>query len=67
MTQFVFENDMHSLLKLDMPITNAPMARWQRKSASANASALSPSKSMNRSLSKSKTPNKTPGNAVALK
>ncbi|XP_048845721.1 cell division cycle protein 20 homolog [Brienomyrus brachyistius] len=61
MAQFVFENDMHSLLKLDMPITNAPMARWQRKSASTNTSVLSPSKSMNRSLSKSKTPNKTPG------
>ncbi|XP_064194191.1 cell division cycle protein 20 homolog [Anguilla rostrata] len=66
MAQFMFENDMHSLLKLDMPITNAPMARWQRKasssgSASANTSALSPGKSGNRSLSISKTPSKTPG------
>ncbi|XP_061098980.1 cell division cycle protein 20 homolog [Conger conger] len=66
MAQFMFENDVHSLLKLDMPITNAPMARWQRKasasgSASANTSALSPGKSGNRSLSISKTPSKTPG------
>ncbi|XP_076837495.1 cell division cycle protein 20 homolog isoform X2 [Brachyhypopomus gauderio] len=64
MAHFGFENDIHSVLKLDMPITNAPMARWQRKastSASANTSALSPSKSSNRSISMSKTPSKTPG------
>ncbi|KAI4898160.1 hypothetical protein NFI96_024924 [Prochilodus magdalenae] len=64
MSHFGFENDIHSVLKLDMPITNAPMARWQRKastSTSANTSALSPSKSANRSLSMSKTPSKTPG------
>ncbi|KAJ8357368.1 hypothetical protein SKAU_G00201620 [Synaphobranchus kaupii] len=66
MAQFMFENDVHSILKLDMPITNAPMARWQRKasssgSASANTSTLSPGKSGNRSLSISKTPSKTPG------
>ncbi|XP_062843731.1 cell division cycle protein 20 homolog isoform X2 [Trichomycterus rosablanca] len=64
MAHFGFENDIHSVLKLDMPITNAPMARWQRKastSTSANTSALSPNKSTNRSLSMSKTPSKTPG------
>lgn len=65
MAQFGFENDIHSILKLDMPITNAPMARWQRKASSSNASALnglSPGKSANVSLSSSKTPSKTPGN-----
>ncbi|KAM6948504.1 cell division cycle protein 20 homolog [Aplochiton taeniatus] len=68
MAQFGFENDIHSILKLDMPITNAPMARWQRKASSslsstnvANASALTPSKSANGSMSLSKTPSKTPG------
>ncbi|MCI4391053.1 hypothetical protein PGIGA_G00129880 [Pangasianodon gigas] len=64
MAHFGFENDVQSLLKLDMPITNAPMARWQRKastSTSANTSTLSPSKSANRSVSMSKTPSKTPG------
>ncbi|KAM9428729.1 cell division cycle protein 20 homolog isoform 1-T2 [Salvelinus alpinus] len=67
MAQFGFDNDIHSILKLDMPITNAPMARWQRKASSsmstscANTSALSPGKSGNRSLSLSKTPSKTPG------
>nr|XP_020451556.1 cell division cycle protein 20 homolog [Monopterus albus] len=64
MAQFGFENDIHSILKLDMPITNAPMARWQRKASSSDASALSglsPGKSANVSLSSSKTPSKTPG------
>ncbi|KAI9544735.1 ubiquitin-protein transferase activating protein [Dissostichus eleginoides] len=64
MAQFGFENDIHSILKLDMPITNAPMARWQRKASSSNASALnglSPGKSANVSLSTTKTPSKTPG------
>ncbi|XP_022624474.1 cell division cycle protein 20 homolog [Seriola dumerili] len=64
MAQFGFENDIHSILKLDMPITNAPMARWQRKASSSNTSALnglSPGKSANVSLSSSKTPSKTPG------
>ncbi|XP_027875201.1 cell division cycle protein 20 homolog [Xiphophorus couchianus] len=64
MAQFGFENDVHSILKLDMPITNAPMARWQRKASSSNTSSLntlSPGKSANVSLSSSKTPNKTPG------
>ncbi|XP_072219837.1 cell division cycle protein 20 homolog isoform X2 [Leuresthes tenuis] len=64
MAHFGFENDIHSILKLDMPITNAPMARWQRKASSSNTSAtngLSPGKSANVSLSSSKTPSKTPG------
>ncbi|KAM3866300.1 cell division cycle protein 20 homolog [Diretmus argenteus] len=63
MAQFGFENDIHSILKLDMPITNAPMARWQRKASSSTTSAagaLSPGKSANVSLSTSKTPSKTP-------
>ena len=59
MAQFGFENDIHNVLKLDMPITNAPMARWQRKASTSSAKApLSPG---NRSVSSSKTPNKTPG------
>uniref|UniRef100_H3DCT1 Cell division cycle 20 homolog n=1 Tax=Tetraodon nigroviridis TaxID=99883 RepID=H3DCT1_TETNG len=64
MAQFGFENDIHSILKLDMPITNGPMARWQRKASSSSASGLqglSPGKSANVSLSSSKTPSKTPG------
>lgn len=64
MAQFGFENDIHGILKLDMPITNAPMARWQRKASSSNTSALSalsPGKSANASMSSSKTPSKTPG------
>ncbi|XP_034039609.1 cell division cycle protein 20 homolog [Thalassophryne amazonica] len=61
MAQFGFENDIHSILKLDMPITNAPMARWQRKASSSNVSALSPGKSTNVSVNSSKTPSRTPG------
>lgn len=62
MAHFGFENDVHSILKLDMPITNAPVARWQRKaSTSTNAvSGLSPGRSPNVSSS-FKTPSKTPG------
>ncbi|XP_051867068.1 cell division cycle protein 20 homolog [Pristis pectinata] len=74
MSQFVFESDINNLLKLDAPITNGPLARWQRKakenngvtgslSTSANISGLSPMKTTNRSLNASKlvTPSKTPG------
>lgn len=65
MAQFGFENDIHNILKLDMPIPNAPMARWQRKANSTTSASinnpLSPSKSQNRSVSMSKTPSKTPG------
>ena len=66
MSHFGFENDIDSILKLDMPITNAPMARWQRKASSSSTSSalngLSPGRSANVSLSSSKTPSKTPGN-----
>lgn len=64
MSQFGFETDIHNVLRLDMPITNAPMARWQRKastSSSTNTKSLSPNKNVNRSVSLSKTPSKTPG------
>uniref|UniRef100_UPI0037E83F20 cell division cycle protein 20 homolog n=1 Tax=Semicossyphus pulcher TaxID=241346 RepID=UPI0037E83F20 len=64
MAQFGYENDIQSLLKLDLPIINAPMARWQRKASSSSTSALkalSPGQSANATLSTSKTPNKTPG------
>ncbi|KAK2822407.1 hypothetical protein Q5P01_022472 [Channa striata] len=59
MAHFGLENDIHGILKLDMPITNGPMARWQRKASSSNG--LSPGKCSNVSLSSSKTPSKTPG------
>lgn len=75
MAQFVFESDLHGLLKLDTPIPNAPLARWQRKAkesnvsvagpgpspASAGSTGLSPMKPANRPHSTSKTPSKTPG------
>ncbi|KAM5148149.1 cell division cycle protein 20 homolog [Mantella aurantiaca] len=76
MAQFVFENDLNSILKLDAPITNAPLARWQRKAkegncsstnTSINSSILSPMKAANRSHSSSKTPSKTPGYQNNLK
>ncbi|CAN9503440.1 unnamed protein product [Ophioblennius macclurei] len=59
MAQFGFENDIHSILKLDLPLANAPMARWQRKASSS--SGLSSGKSSNLSESSSKSPSKTPG------
>ncbi|XP_048354937.1 cell division cycle protein 20 homolog isoform X1 [Sphaerodactylus townsendi] len=69
MAQFLFDSDLHGLLKLDAPIPNAPPARWQRKAKEAvNGSTgpspdttLSPMKPVNRSHSTSKTPSKTPG------
>lgn len=61
MAQFGFENDIHNVLKLDMPITNAPMARWQRKASTSTAKASGPLSPGNRSVSTSKTPSKTPG------
>ncbi|RXN25856.1 cell division cycle 20-like protein [Labeo rohita] len=70
MSHFGFENDIHNVLRLDMPITNAPMARWERKastSSSSNISSLTPNKSVNRSVSLSKTPSKTPGYQNNLK
>ncbi|XP_061695589.1 cell division cycle protein 20 homolog isoform X3 [Syngnathoides biaculeatus] len=62
MAHFGLENDISNTLKLDVPITNAPIARWQRKASSSNASAsgLSPGKPANISLNCSKTPGKTP-------
>ncbi|KAG7272488.1 hypothetical protein CRUP_005960 [Coryphaenoides rupestris] len=62
MAQFGFENDIQGILKLDMPITNAPMARWQRKASTSSLStstALSPGKAA--SMTGAKTPGKTPG------
>lgn len=64
MAHFGFDNDVRSILKLDMPITNGPMARWQRKASSSSATGLqglSPGKFANVSLSFLKTPSKTPG------
>ncbi|XP_077414888.1 cell division cycle protein 20 homolog isoform X2 [Vanacampus margaritifer] len=58
MAQFGLENDISNTLKLDIPITNAPIARWQRKASSSNTSStgLSPMKYANTSLNTSKTP-----------
>ncbi|NWQ73182.1 CDC20 protein, partial [Columbina picui] len=67
MAQFVFEADLHGLLKLDTPIPNAPPARWQRKAKESGgpgpspAASVSPMKPVNRSHSSSKTPSRTPG------
>lgn len=67
MAQFVFEADLHGLLKLDTPIPNAPPARWQRKAKESGApgpspaAGVSPMKPANRSYSSSKTPSRTPG------
>lgn len=67
MAQFVFEADLHGLLRLDTPIPNAPPARWQRKAKDGGmpgpspAAGLSPMKPVNRSHSFSKTPSRTPG------
>ncbi|XP_051943450.1 cell division cycle protein 20 homolog [Hippocampus zosterae] len=63
MAQFGFENDISDTLKLDVPITNAPISRWQRKASASNSSssALTPGKYANASLNiSSKTPCKTP-------
>lgn len=65
MAQFLFEADLHGLLKLDTPIPNAPPARWQRKDKESgpgpSPAGVSPMKPANRSHSSSKTPSKTPG------
>lgn len=65
MAQFLFEADLHGLLKLDTPIPNAPPARWQRKAKESgpgpSPAGVSPMKPANRSHSSSKTPSKTPG------
>lgn len=61
MAQFVFESDLHSLLQLDAPIPNAPVARWQRKAKEASGPAPSPMRAANRSHSAGRTPGRTPG------
>lgn len=67
MAHLVFEADLHGLLKLDTPIPNAPLARWQRKAKESGApgpgaeAGLSPMKPANRLPSGSKTPGRTPG------
>ncbi|KAM6989601.1 cell division cycle protein 20 homolog [Tautogolabrus adspersus] len=64
MTHFGFENDIQSILNLDIPILNVSMARSQRSASSSSKSALnalSPGKPANASLAASKTPCKTPG------
>ncbi|XP_039259907.2 cell division cycle protein 20 homolog [Styela clava] len=60
-SQYDFENEVNSLLRLDAPIKSGPMPRWQRKNlnvpgcnSSGNTSIpLSPLKISNHSLSKS--------------
>lgn len=61
MAQFVFESDLHSLLQLDAPIPNAPVARWQRKAKETKGPAPSPMRAANRSHSAGRTPGRTPG------
>ncbi|KAM3654208.1 cell division cycle protein 20 homolog [Ammospiza maritima maritima] len=65
MAQFLFEADLHGLLKLDTLIPNARPARWQRKAKESGPGpspvSVSPMKPANRSHSSSKTPSKTPG------
>ncbi|MBZ3883790.1 Cell division cycle protein 20-like protein [Sciurus carolinensis] len=61
MAQFVFESDLHSLLQLDTPIPNAPLARWQRKAKEAAGPAPLPMRAANRSHSAGRTPGRTPG------
>uniref|UniRef100_A0A8C4N9P4 Cell division cycle 20 homolog n=1 Tax=Eptatretus burgeri TaxID=7764 RepID=A0A8C4N9P4_EPTBU len=69
MAHFGLENDIKSLLQLDTPIANGPMARWQRKTHEATAPAqcsfnntggATPSRS-SCSLSLNRTPGATPG------
>ncbi|XP_051855923.1 cell division cycle protein 20 homolog isoform X1 [Antechinus flavipes] len=61
MAQFVFENDLHSLLQLDTSIVNAPPARWQRKAKETPGPPPSPMRTANRSHSSGRTPGRTPG------
>ncbi|KAH0505265.1 Cell division cycle protein 20-like protein [Microtus ochrogaster] len=61
MAQFVFESDLHSLLQLDAPIPNAPVARWQRKVKETKGPAPSPMRAANKSHSAGRTPGRTPG------
>ncbi|XP_054148444.1 LOW QUALITY PROTEIN: cell division cycle protein 20 homolog [Melozone crissalis] len=64
MVEFLFEADLHGLLKLGTPIPNTPPARWQRKAKESSPGpspiSVSPMKPASRSQSSSKTPSKTP-------
>ncbi|XP_037132405.1 cell division cycle protein 20 homolog isoform X1 [Syngnathus acus] len=63
MAHFGLENDIGDTLKVDVPVTNGPIARWQRKASLSNAlsSGLSPVKYANTSVNTTKTPGRTPG------
>ncbi|NXO01571.1 CDC20 protein, partial [Rhinopomastus cyanomelas] len=64
MAQFLFETDLHGLLKMDTPIRNTSPARWQRtakESGVAGSSQATPMKPANRSYTFIKTPSRTPG------
>ncbi|XP_028937516.1 cell division cycle protein 20 homolog [Ornithorhynchus anatinus] len=68
MAQFGFESDLHSLLRLDTPIANAPPARWQRKAKDtpgAPGPGPSPMRPANRTHGGAKTPRRTPGKAAS--
>uniref|UniRef100_A0A2K6TVB3 CDC20/Fizzy WD40 domain-containing protein n=1 Tax=Saimiri boliviensis boliviensis TaxID=39432 RepID=A0A2K6TVB3_SAIBB len=61
MVQLAFESDLHSLLQLDTPISNAPLSRWHRKAKEAAGRVPSPMRAANRSHSAGRTPGRTPG------
>uniref|UniRef100_A0A7M4FHY6 Cell division cycle 20 n=1 Tax=Crocodylus porosus TaxID=8502 RepID=A0A7M4FHY6_CROPO len=69
MTHFGFESDLHTLLRLDAPILNAPPARWQRKArdgpAAPGPATLSPMKPSNRAHGAGRTPGRTPGKSAS--
>ena len=65
MSQFNFENELNSVLRMDAPISKGPSIRWQRKedcNASVNSSlnvsttSKTPMKNVNRSVNNPKTP-----------
>ncbi|XP_028820211.1 cell division cycle protein 20 homolog [Denticeps clupeoides] len=63
MALFTFEKHVHNILKLNLAVSNSPVARWQRKtstptSAATDTGSLYPGISGNRSRSTSKTPGK---------
>ena len=78
MSQFSFENEIRNVLRMDAPITKAPVVRWQRKlnESSFNTSrndsvhmtpmAKTPKKSVNASSSAVLNP-KTPTNKGLFK